>query len=277
MRLPQNGQAFAADAVPRDRDQAIAVLRRAVELGVNHIDTAAFHFSRPRSANELINRALAPHPDDLVIATKVGPARDPGGDWLPLARPEQLRGQPAPARPRPPGRGQPARVAGVIRHLGISNARPAHLAQAQAIAPVVCVQNAYGLGYRREQDAFVDTCGEQGIAFVPFFSQSPAPDARRAPAATSTRRCSPPPGRTGRARRRCGSRRRCGGDRTCWSSPVPGPLVIWRTTAPPAVFGSRRTSSSASTPCTGRHRRGEPNQRARWSSRSRWSSPTQAT
>lgn len=93
MRLPQNGQAFAADAVPRDRDRAIAVLRRAVEPGVNHIDTAAFHFSRLRSANELINRALAPYPDDLVIATKVGPARDRGGEWLPLARPEQLRGQ----------------------------------------------------------------------------------------------------------------------------------------------------------------------------------------
>src|SRR5256714_10182582 len=81
MRLRQLGQAFAGDAVPRDRDQAVAVLRRAVELGVNHVDTAAFYFSRLRSANELINRALAPYPDDLVIATKVGPHRDLDGEW----------------------------------------------------------------------------------------------------------------------------------------------------------------------------------------------------
>ncbi|CAM5367774.1 hypothetical protein DF17_04740 [Streptomyces rimosus] len=63
MRLPQHGEAFAPDAAPRDRDQAIGVLRRAVELGVNHIDTAAFYFAPLRSANELINRALAPYPD----------------------------------------------------------------------------------------------------------------------------------------------------------------------------------------------------------------------
>src|SRR3954447_8665548 len=78
---------------PSDRGLAIAVLRRAVELGVNHVDTAAFYFSRLRSANELINRALAPYPADLVIATKVGPSRDPSGEWLPMATPEQLRGQ----------------------------------------------------------------------------------------------------------------------------------------------------------------------------------------
>lgn len=93
MRLPQRGQAFAPDAEPRSREQAIAVLRRAVELGVNHIDTAAFYFSRTRSANELINHALHPYPDDLVIATKVGPSRDSSGAWLPMAEPERLRGQ----------------------------------------------------------------------------------------------------------------------------------------------------------------------------------------
>ena len=69
------------------------MLRRAVELGVNHVDTAAFYFSSLRSANELIGAALAPYPDDLVIATKVGPGRDPSGGWLPFARPEHLRGQ----------------------------------------------------------------------------------------------------------------------------------------------------------------------------------------
>jgi aldo/keto reductase family protein len=93
MRLPQTGRSLIPDAAPRDRDQAIAVLRRATELGVNHIDTAAFYFSPLRSANELINAALSPYPDGLVIVTKVGPARDPSGRWAEAARPDQLRGQ----------------------------------------------------------------------------------------------------------------------------------------------------------------------------------------
>src|ERR1700722_7858342 len=74
-----------------DRDQSITVLRRALELGVNHVDTAAFYFTPLRSANELINRALAPYPDDLVITTKVGPGRDPWGQWMSGATPGQLR------------------------------------------------------------------------------------------------------------------------------------------------------------------------------------------
>ncbi|MBC3982576.1 aldo/keto reductase [Streptomyces sp. AC536] len=191
MRLPQHGEAFAADAVPRDRDQAIRVLRRAVELGVNHIDTAAFYFSSLRCANELINRALAPYPDDLVIATKVGPGRDPSGQWLPPATPEQLRGQVEEnlrqlgrdhldvVNLRIVGTGSVAerfgalaelREAGLIRHLGLSNIRPHHLAEAQSIAPVVCVQNMYGIGATPEQQEFLRVCGEQRIAFVPFYS-----------------------------------------------------------------------------------------------------------
>ncbi|WP_370416784.1 aldo/keto reductase [Streptomyces fradiae] len=191
MRLPQHGEAFAPDAVPRDRDQAIKVLRRAVDLGVNHIDTAAFYFSPLRCANELINRALAPYPDDLVIATKVGPGRDPSGDWLPHATPEQLRGQ-VEENLRRLGRDHldvvnlrivgtdsvadrfgalaELRDAGLIRHLGLSNVRPHHLAEAQAIAPVVCVQNMYGIGASREQEELLRLCGEQDIAFVPFYS-----------------------------------------------------------------------------------------------------------
>ncbi|RFU42503.1 aldo/keto reductase [Actinomadura logoneensis] len=191
MRLPQHGEAFADDAVPRDRDQAIRVLRRAVELGVNHIDTAAFYFSALRSANELINQALAPYPDDLVITTKVGPGRDPSGGWLPHATPGQLRGQ-VEENLRRLGRDHldvvnlrivgtdsiaerfgalaELREAGLIRHLGLSNVRPHHLAEAQAIAPVVCVQNMYGIGASREQRAFLDLCGERRIAFVPFYS-----------------------------------------------------------------------------------------------------------
>ncbi|WP_327686498.1 aldo/keto reductase [Streptomyces sp. NBC_00467] len=191
MRLPQHGEAFAADAVPRDRDQAIGVLRRAIELGVNHIDTAAFYFSPLRSANELINRALAPYRDDLVIATKVGPGRDPSGQWLPHATPEQLRGQ-VEENLRQLGRDHldvvnlrivgtdslaerfgalaELREAGLIRHLGLSNVHPHHLAEAQGIAPVVCVQNMYGIGASSEQREFLRICGEQRIAFVPFYS-----------------------------------------------------------------------------------------------------------
>ncbi|HEY7046676.1 MAG TPA: oxidoreductase [Jatrophihabitantaceae bacterium] len=191
MRLPQRGSAFAPGAVPADRDQAITVLRRAVELGVNHIDTAAFYFSSRRSANELINTALSPYPDDMVIATKVGPHRDPSGQWLPPARPDQLRGQ-VEENLRQLGRDcldvvnlrlsgpdpitehfgvlAELRDAGLIRHLGLSNARAEHLAQAQVIAPVVCVQNSYGLGHRPQQDELVRACGEQSVAFVPFFA-----------------------------------------------------------------------------------------------------------
>src|ERR1035441_1715453 len=88
MRLTSN-----ADGAPSDRGRAISVLRRARELGVNHIDTAAFYFTPLRSANELINRALAPYPDDLVITTKVGPGRYPWGQWMPRTTPDQLRGQ----------------------------------------------------------------------------------------------------------------------------------------------------------------------------------------
>src|SRR5216683_3298640 len=91
MRL--TGSAAFHGGRPRDRDASIAVLRRAVDLGVNHIDTAAFYFSTLRSANEIINSALNParHPsaDDLVIATKVGPRRDSAGDFAPATRPDQ--------------------------------------------------------------------------------------------------------------------------------------------------------------------------------------------
>ncbi|WP_116216037.1 oxidoreductase [Streptomyces olivoreticuli] len=188
MRL--TGSAAFHQGAPSDRGQAIAVLRSAVELGVNHIDTAAFYFSRLRSANELINSALAPYPDDLVIATKVGPARDTSGEWTDSARPDQLRGQ-VEENLRQLGRdyldvvnlrimGQRSisehfgvlaelRDAGLVRHLGISNARPEHLAQAQAIAPVVCVQNRYGIDAPIGEE-MIRECATRGIAFVPFFS-----------------------------------------------------------------------------------------------------------
>ena len=192
MRLPQTGRPLIPDAVPRDRDQAIAVLRRAAELGVNHIDTAAFYFSPLRLANELINAALSPYPDGLVIVTKVGPARDPSGQWAGAARPDQLRGQveenlrqlgrdvldvvnlrmmPSMTSVAEPfGALAELQRAGLIRHLGVSGVTPAQLAEARAVAPVVCVQNRYGLGASPDEHAFVDACGQQGIAFVPFFA-----------------------------------------------------------------------------------------------------------
>ncbi|MEV7770005.1 aldo/keto reductase [Kitasatospora sp. NPDC086791] len=192
MRLPQTGPALVPHAVPRDREQALRVLRRAVELGVDHIDTAAFYFSPLRSANELINRALAPYSDDLVIATKVGPGRGPDGHWVEHARtPERLRAQ-VEQNLRQLGRDHldlvnlrilgtdsvaerfgalaELRQAGLIRRLGLSNVHPHQLAEAQSIAPVVCVQNPYGIGASAAQDELLRLCGEQGIAFVPFYA-----------------------------------------------------------------------------------------------------------
>ncbi|MGW8783951.1 aldo/keto reductase [Streptomyces sp. NPDC055796] len=182
-----------ADGSPTDRERMVSVLRLAVERGVNHIDTASFYFSPTRSANELINRALAPYGDDLVITTKVGPGRDFAGQWW-WATPEQLRGQVEENLrqlgrdhldvvnlriPRRETTGSIAehfgalaelRAAGLVRHLGLSNVRPDHLAEARAIAPVVCVQNPYGIGSPAEDHAFLDACGREGIAFVPFFA-----------------------------------------------------------------------------------------------------------
>ncbi|WP_328974729.1 aldo/keto reductase [Streptomyces canus] len=190
MRL--TGSAAFHFGTPSDRQRSIAVLRRAIELGVNHIDTAAFYFSSLRSANEIINSALSPYPDDLVIAAKVGPFRDYTGEWGTSARPEDLRGH-VEENLRQLGRDHldlvylrrmrqdsvaehfgalaELRDKGLIRHLGISDVEPRHLAEAQAIAPVVSVQNRFGLDSRnRVTDDMVRICGEQGIAFVPFFA-----------------------------------------------------------------------------------------------------------
>jgi aryl-alcohol dehydrogenase-like predicted oxidoreductase len=180
-----------------DRDRVVALLRRAVDLGVNHIDTAAFYPSHPAPqrgptgfaslgwANRLIRSALAPYPEDLVIATKVGPT-DAG-----MARPDQFRGL-VEENLRDLGRDHldmvylrqhgldsiadhlgalaDLRDEGLVRHLGLSNVRPEHLAQAREVAPVVAVQNRYGVDFGRVNDGLLRCCGDDGIAFVPFFA-----------------------------------------------------------------------------------------------------------
>ncbi|QFQ95181.1 aldo/keto reductase [Streptomyces phaeolivaceus] len=191
MRL--TGSAAFHLGTPRGREGAIAVLRRAIELGVNHIDTAAFYFSSLRSANELINSALGgPYPDGLVLVAKVGPHREYSGEWGTAARPDQLRGQ-VEENLRQLGRDHldvvnlrrmrqdsiaehfgalaELREAGLVRHLGISGVEPRHLAEARAIAPVVCVQNRFALGVPEPAaDEVPRLCGELGIAFVPFYA-----------------------------------------------------------------------------------------------------------
>ena len=196
MRLTGNGMLGNSGGASVDRDAAVRLLHSAFEQGVNHIDTAAFYFSPLRSANELINRALATWPGDVVVVTKVGPGRDPSGEWFTAARPDQLRGQVEEnlrqlgrdhldvvnLRRNGPGMASIAeyfgvlaelREAGLVRHLGLSNVRPEHVAEARAIAPVVCVQNSYSMDWRRaDESGLVDLCREQGIAFVPFFAVS---------------------------------------------------------------------------------------------------------
>ncbi len=174
-----------------DQSVALAVLRRARELGVNHIDTAAFYRTpggvldvgsgEVRFATELIRQALAPYPDDLVIATKVIPGHEPlraqveenlrrlGTDCLDIVNLRIIKrpGQDSIAE----SFGELARMRdeGLIKHLGLSNIRIDHLDEAKAIAPVVCVQNSYALDIRRDDDLLKD-CGNRGIAFVPFFA-----------------------------------------------------------------------------------------------------------
>jgi pyridoxine 4-dehydrogenase len=180
---------------PRDHDEAIAVLRRAVELGVNHIDTAQFY--GPDVANELIREALHPYPDDLVLVSKVGAFRDDQGGWLPGQRPEQLRsavednlrslgtdrlgvvnlrlmeGHEPPADQRVPLQDQlnemvALREEGKIAGIGISTATCVQVEQAIAQAGIVCVQNAFSLVDQADADV-LDLCHDSGVAYVPYF------------------------------------------------------------------------------------------------------------
>jgi pyridoxine 4-dehydrogenase len=177
---------------PADRDAAVAVLRRAVELGVNHIDTSDYY--GPYVVNEIIREALHPYPDDLVIVTKVGARRTPEGEWPEALEPDDLRRaveenlkhlgvdvmdvvnlrMPGFAEPVERSLAEPFEALaelqqeGLIRHLGVSNVTTQMLAEAQAIARVVCVQNHYNLVHRHD-DPLVDALAREGIAYVPFF------------------------------------------------------------------------------------------------------------
>ncbi|MGW6474086.1 aldo/keto reductase family oxidoreductase [Streptomyces nigra] len=177
---------------PADRQGALAVLREAVRLGITHIDTADAY--GPHITNELIREALHPYPAALHLVTKVGAVRDADGGWPPARRPEELRraveanldrlGLDAldvvnlrlgDARGTVPGSlAEPfdalvdLQRQGLIRHLGVSNATAEQVAEARAIAPIVCVQNMYNLAHR-DDDELIDELAEQGVAYVPFF------------------------------------------------------------------------------------------------------------
>jgi pyridoxine 4-dehydrogenase len=176
---------------PRDRDQALAVLREAVAFGITHIDTSDFY--GPVTVNELIREALYPYPADLRIVTKVGARRGADGSWRPSLEPADLAAQvrenlahlgvdvldvvnlrlSAHGTGEEPVAEQFGALAelqkeGLIRHLGLSEASDAQLTEAQAIAPVVTVQNLYNVASRRD-DALVDRCAAEGIAYAAYF------------------------------------------------------------------------------------------------------------
>ena len=177
------------------QERAVALLRHAAELGVNHVDTAAFYPSHGGAgqtsfesldwANDVIRRALAPYPDEFVVATKVGPTRDglARPDDLPALLERDLRALGVEVLDlvnlRLHGMNSIAehfgvlaelQAKGMIRHLGVSNVRVEHLHEAREIAPVVAVQNRYSVGFGRVNDEILGVCGELGIAFVPFFT-----------------------------------------------------------------------------------------------------------
>jgi pyridoxine 4-dehydrogenase len=175
-----------------DHDSALAVLREVADLGITHIDTSNAY--GPRITNQLIREELHPYPESLHIVTKVGATRDSHGGWPPARQPEDLRrcvhenletlglevldlvnlrlGNAQ--GPQPGSLAEPFETLaglqeqGLIRQLGVSNATAEQVAEAQAIAPIVCVQNMYNLAYRQD-DELIDELAEEGIAYVPFF------------------------------------------------------------------------------------------------------------
>jgi pyridoxine 4-dehydrogenase len=177
---------------PRDREQAVAVLREVVERGITHIDTSDFY--GPVVVNELIREALHPYPDDLHIATKVGARRSADGAWVPSLHPADLKAQVHDnlrnlgldvldvVYLRAPGHETATddpitpqftalaelRQQGLIKHLAVSGVSEAQLTEAQAIAPVTMVQNLYNVA-NRQDDTLVDRCAKENIAYAAFF------------------------------------------------------------------------------------------------------------
>ncbi|HZZ67589.1 MAG TPA: aldo/keto reductase family oxidoreductase [Phenylobacterium sp.] len=178
---------------PKDRAEAVAVLREAIAQGVDHIDTSDFY--GPHVTNQIIREALSPYPGNLTLVTKLGARRGDDASWLPWSEPanlvqgieDNLRNLGVEALDvvnlrimgaiHAPGEGSIAdkfavlaeqQKKGKIRHLGLSNATSKQVAEARAIAPIVCVQNMYNLAQRGD-DALVDELAGLGIAYVPFF------------------------------------------------------------------------------------------------------------
>ncbi|MBB3911840.1 aldo/keto reductase family oxidoreductase [Sphingomonas desiccabilis] len=178
---------------PRDRNQALAVLRAAVEAGVNHIDTSDFY--GPHVTNQLIREALSPYPDDLLIVTKIGARRGEDASWIPALEPDDLaravednlenlglealdvvnlrlmfdvHGPAEGSLAAPLQAVADLQRQGLVRHIGLSNVTPAQFEEARGIAEIVCVQNQYNLAHR-DDDAFIDALAAQGVAYVPFF------------------------------------------------------------------------------------------------------------
>ena len=175
---------------PRDRDGALAVLRRAIELGVDHIDTSQYY--GPDVVNALIHEALHPYPDGLRLVTKVGARRDEQGAWLPALRPNELRsavednlraleveqltlvnlrlldGADTPPLAEMLGALEDLRREGKLELIGVSNVTRARVEEALELVPVASVQNQYSVLDRSNEDV-LEACREHGLAFVPFF------------------------------------------------------------------------------------------------------------
>jgi pyridoxine 4-dehydrogenase len=174
---------------PKDRASALAILRRVVDAGVNHIDTAQFY--GPDVANELIHEALHPYPEDLLLVSKVGARRDATGQWLGAQRPEELRAGveanlaslgldqvPVVNLRRHPGGEVPfdeqlaamvaMREEGLIGGIGLSTVSLAEYRQGTGATEIACVQNAYSVADRSDQVVF-DACAEDGVPYVPYF------------------------------------------------------------------------------------------------------------
>ena len=177
---------------PRDVEGAVAVLREAIAQGVNHIDTSDFY--GPHVTNQIINRALHPYREGLVIVTKVGARRGEDKSWIPALSPKELTDSVHDnlrnlgldtldvvnlrvGGVKGPTEGSveeqftvlaDLKRKGLIRHLGLSNVTAKQLEEAQAIDDVVCVQNLYNLA-NRSDDGFIESLAKQGVAYVPFF------------------------------------------------------------------------------------------------------------